>query len=204
MTHIKEVLQRTPPPILYHYTTQQGLLGIIGNKDIWATHTQYLNDIREYRHALDLVTEELSTRSLAATDDATIKYLTAMKKLISLNLESINVCVCSFSENGDVLSQWRAYGGAASGFAIGFAGSALREISGEYGWLVPVLYDEDQQRQLVRTLMDDVFEEIREEDSHPEAHRSFTDDLVTAATGNLLPYLHRYAPILKHKSFAEE
>jgi len=33
--------------------------------------------------------------------------------------ETMNVCVCSFSERGDVLSQWRAYSGAA-GFSIGF------------------------------------------------------------------------------------
>ena len=48
-----------PPAILYHYTTQQGLLGIIRDKEIWASHTQYLNDAREFRHALDLIKEEL-------------------------------------------------------------------------------------------------------------------------------------------------
>lgn len=49
--HVKEILNRTPPAILYRYTTQRGLLGIISSKEIWATHTQYLNDAREFRHA---------------------------------------------------------------------------------------------------------------------------------------------------------
>ena len=113
MGNVKEILRRTPPPILYHYTTQQGLLGIISDKEIWASHTQYLNDVREFRHALDLVKEEISAmKSEAATNELSRKCLTAMEESVLSGLESINVCVCSFSERGDVLSQWRAYGGA--------------------------------------------------------------------------------------------
>jgi len=121
-----------------------------------------------------------------------------MKEALFMGIESINVCVCSFSEGADVLSQWRAYAGRASGFSIGFAGSFLRAVSDEQDfWLVPVLYEEVEQRQLIRTLLLDVLEESvkkraeAEEDIHPR-------------TGNLVTYLNRYAPILKHKSFSEE
>ena len=34
-------------------------------------------------------------------------------------MESINVCVCSFSEKGDILSQWRAYGDGVAKFQSG-------------------------------------------------------------------------------------
>ena len=60
MVSVKEILFRQPPEILYHYTGQKGLLGIIGKKEIWASHTQYLNDQREFRHAMELVRDELS------------------------------------------------------------------------------------------------------------------------------------------------
>ena len=60
MASVKEILSRQPPKILYHYTDQEGLLGIIGKKEIWASHTQYLNDQREFRHAIELVQDELS------------------------------------------------------------------------------------------------------------------------------------------------
>ena len=33
--------------------------GIIKDRKIWATHTQYLNDRREFLHAVDLVREEI-------------------------------------------------------------------------------------------------------------------------------------------------
>lgn len=181
---------------MYHYTTQQGLLGIVRDKEIWASHTQYLNDVREFRHALELVKEELSAKRQAAADEFASKCLVAMQETIDSGMESVNVCVCSFSEQGDSLSQWRAYGGAASGFAIGFSGTSLRKISDDQqGWLAPVVYDEVKQRILVRKLLDDVLEE----------NRKVLDNQEPRPTGgNLGAYLSRYAPILKHKSFQEE
>ena len=197
MGNVKEILRRKPPRILYHYTTQQGLLGIIRDKGIWASHTQYLNDVREFRHALDLVKEELSAMNReGATNELSQKCLVAMETSILSGLESINVCVCSFSEQGDVLSQWRAYGGATSGFAVGFSSTFLREMSDKYGWLVPVIYDEGQQRLLVRTLLGDVLKE--------NLKKFGNDEEESPEGGNLIAYLYRYAPILKHHSFSEE
>jgi hypothetical protein len=40
---LSEVFEKEPSGPLYHYTTQSGLLGIIWQREIWATHTQYLN-----------------------------------------------------------------------------------------------------------------------------------------------------------------
>ena len=197
MTHVKEILERKPPAILYHYTTQQGLLGIIGDKEIWASHTQYLNDVREFRHALDLVREEAATMHDEGDRDEYARYcLAIMQDALLPGMEDINVCVCSFSEKGDMLSQWRAYGESASGFAIGFLGAYLREVSQEHGWLVPVIYDEGRQRLLVRTLLEDVLAE--------HLKLSAKEREQSQPGGNLWTYLHRYAPILKHKSFQEE
>lgn len=199
MGNAKEILSREPPPTLYHYTTQQGLLGIIRDKEIWASHTQYLNDVREFRHALDIFKEELSAmKSEPGRDEQAAKCLSAMEVVISLGMESVNVCLCSFSERGDVLSQWRAYGGATSGFAIGFSGTALRGMSERHGWLVPAIYDQDQQRSLVRTLLQDV---LAEDMKKLGDHRAEQPDINIK---NLLEYIPRYAPILKHHSFVEE
>src|SRR5262249_828164 len=58
-TILNEALSRKPEKPLYHYTTQAGLMGIIKDRQIWATHTQYLNDRREFLHAVDLVRREI-------------------------------------------------------------------------------------------------------------------------------------------------
>ena len=36
---LNSVLSEKPPAILYHYTTQKGLLGIVQSKKIWAPTT---------------------------------------------------------------------------------------------------------------------------------------------------------------------
>src|SRR5258706_7645255 len=105
--NVKEILTRTPPDTLYHYTTQEGLLGIIRSKQIWASHTQYLNDEREFRHAIEVVKEELIGMNQGAPSAQVRKRLKEMEQSIE-GIESVNVCVCSFSAIGDLLSQWRA------------------------------------------------------------------------------------------------
>ncbi len=200
--NVKEILDRHPPDILYHYTTQNGLLGIINAKEIWASHTQYLNDFREFGHAIDIVKEELSPMKQGTLDDDQAELLREMEEALMKGIEGINVCVCSFSADGDVLSQWRAYGGGASGFSIGFSGAFLRAVSDRLNfWLVPVLYNEDEQRVLVRTLLQDVLaENLQRAKTTPDGF----DELRHVPGGNLVAYLNRYAPILKHSSFSEE
>src|SRR5713226_3624475 len=155
---LNEVLCRRPNKPLYHYTGQTGLLGIIGEKQIWATHTPYLNDRREFMHAVDLVREEIS-ELLTSSDHQTRTILQEMKDGIS-GIESMNVCVCSFSEERDSLSQWRAYGSGTSGFAIGFPPDFLSEATEKAGWyLAPCIYDPSDQRTLIRSLVEEVLEQ---------------------------------------------
>jgi hypothetical protein len=102
--NVKEILHRPPPPILYHYTTQQGLLGIINNQEIWATHTQYLNDSREFCHATELMREEVSAMEKEPrVPEASREDLATMHEWLSGGSESVNVCVCSFSQNGNAV-----------------------------------------------------------------------------------------------------
>ena len=203
MASVKETLFRQPPEILYHYTGQEGLLGIIGKKEIWASHTQYLNDQREFRHAVELVRDELS-QMVRQADTQAGPFVEEMNQgmLEHDGMESINVCVCSFSEAGDILSQWRAYGDGVAKFSIGFSGALLRQVSGQMdSWLVPCLYREGKQRALVRALLEDVLKEnmarVPQDDVENEG-------MYLPRGGNLIAYLNRYAPILKHETFSEE
>ncbi len=193
---LTEVLEKKPPNVLYHYTTQAGLLGIIQHREIWATHTQYLNDQREYLHAVDIVQEEIHAFVERTTDSDTGETLEAMDADVE-GIESMNVCVSSFSEVGDSLPQWRAYGAATSGYAIGVKGARLAELTAKLDFfLAPCIYDRSEQRALVRALVEEVVEENLERRKQPGRHMP--------PGGNLCAYLHRYAPILKDPSFSEE
>jgi hypothetical protein len=198
MSNTREILEPNPPQVLYHYTTLAGLLGIIATRDIWANHTQYLNDKREFRHAIDVIKEEIALMKNMIEHAPHKARLDEMETAIQ-GLGSMNVCVCSFSEQPDMLSQWRAYGEGA-GFCIGFSGAFLKALSKENDcWLVRCIYDEAEQRAWMQTLTKDVIQEhlVRNVDD-------LDDEGWSVPGGNLVAYLNRYAPILKHKSFAEE
>jgi hypothetical protein len=108
-----ECSQQEPPEILYHYTGQNGLLGITEKAELWATKVQYMNDAAEWGVSLDLARQRLE--ALLADDTSTRSSKAACMALRRslAGLEQINIFASCFCENGDLLSQWR--GMAAAG-----------------------------------------------------------------------------------------
>jgi len=177
---------------LFHYTTQTGLLGIIKGKEIWATHTQYLNDRREFRHALSVFRDELVT--LRTNDADRAKCFHGASLNLADDLSLTNVCVASFSEEPDSLPQWRAYGGGA-GFSLGMPGEHLRAlVDTENGFLVRCVYDAAKQREIARALLEEVADQIIAGETSK----------FQPSGGNLTAYLFRFAPLFKHDSFSGE
>lgn len=155
MSLLDEIISNTPDVPLFHYTNQEGFLGIIKNKEIWASHTQYLNDQKEYIHAIDLVKDVIDNVKQNYPSELEQRILDEMKEGINGN-ESMNVCVCSFSEDPDSLSQWRAYGGS-SGFSIGFDSTFLKSVISKHNFkLAPCLYTESEQTLLLEAVVDKV------------------------------------------------
>jgi hypothetical protein len=116
--------QSPPPPILYHYTSMEALLSIMSSGRIRATHIRYLNDVSEAEWMWTAVLERLSQIRASVEDETRIERATSL--LAMLNEKRIpNDFVASFSENGDDLSQWRAYCPGGAGFSIGFDSEAL-------------------------------------------------------------------------------
>jgi hypothetical protein len=204
---LDDVLSRVPEKTLYHYTTQVGLLGIIDKEEIWATHTQYLNDTKEYQHAVDVITDVILQREVLASGDAK-RVLRDMTEA-ARQAGSMNVCVCSFSEGRDSLSQWRSYCGGTSGFAIGFNPRHLVEVAkrAEF-FLAPCIYDPGQQFALMEALVDRVVEQnvtrLHKGEKLVCENRGDYKDVMVPQGGSLLALLHRYAPILKDAAFSEE
>ncbi len=108
-----------PPPVLYHYTTWKGLIGILTSKEIWASHHAALNDREETTYARNLLREY--ARGLGGTPG--LQILKRIK-----GKASKHVMVASFSEENDLLSQWRAYGDRGCGVSVGFRSEELRRL----------------------------------------------------------------------------
>jgi DUF2971 family protein len=109
-------MSKQPDDYLYHYTTPEGLMGIVKNQELWATSVFFLNDIAEFKHGIELGRDHLEAlfNNTEKTKDTTIY-------------------VCSFSEEPDDLSQWRAYC-PMGGFAIGFPKERLWKLAGHRGY----------------------------------------------------------------------
>lgn len=130
------------PDIIYHYTTLEGLKGIIESNSIWLSDYSYLNDATEIQHGIKLV-------SLVASEMIEAPKYASSKELIQSwinNIEKVQhrVCIASFSSDGDSLSQWRSYGNIAIGFnsnlTIGYASET---------YFRPVEYDAHIQKKLI-------------------------------------------------------
>jgi hypothetical protein len=126
ITHVDNRNQRN---LLYHYTTQTGLLGIVKKKQMWATHHQYLNDTQEFLHAKGLFCAEIEKRLSSASPGSEIRLvLEEMRSAVNRDNENVGWYVASFSEDEDSLSQWRAYGGPTSGFQLNSASEGRTEL----------------------------------------------------------------------------
>jgi len=137
--------------LLYHYTTQEGLLGIIESGMLWATHVQFLNDEMEFKLGLRRfeecllapevqgLIEQMLRLTFAHSSQTSESYLPERERYNTLLLHPLKTlptyCV-SFTaqaassdstraDAGDDLSQWRGYSGGSGGFAIGFDRKAL-------------------------------------------------------------------------------
>lgn len=196
---IEQLFEESPPDILYHYTTQDGLLGIVNSGSIWATHTKYLNDSREFHYALDAVRDVLQSKIKISLDEERTEILNAMLDMLELvnsSAEAINIFVCSFSQVNDSLSQWRAYGGPTSGFALGFGGSALTAAALRHGfYLAKCIYEKSLQLGLISQLIEDLLQ-------HELDRRR--NDSIGFPRFNFIETLYRCAPVFKDVHYSAE
>jgi hypothetical protein len=132
--------------------------------------------------------------------------LNKMREMLTRSPEGINICVCSFSESRDSLSQWRAYGGS-SGFAIGISQQVLKAaVERQKFSLAKCIYDPATQLDIVKALVGEVLDEYVSKDPGIEGWDLNGEDaqMFWDTGGNLLNYLYRYAPMLKDRAFEEE
>lgn len=149
-----------PEQILYHYTDQTGFLGIFSNEEIWATKIQYLNDTKEFALGLDITAEELKKSHLNKSPMSNDREFISSLIEETENIRSCNICVCSFSENKDLLSQWRGYSKGQGGYSIGFKKSILEEkLKNKNTHFDKCIYDEKVYKKRIKRIINEAIDE---------------------------------------------
>jgi len=182
-----------PPESIYHYTTQRGILGIIETREMWATQVHFLNDKNEVFLTFKLLERELKKQIGKAQNQPTKKLLTAIKNHLP-RIDQGHICIASFCEVGDLLSQWRGYGNQGKGYAMGFNLKELtRNAKRQHFVLWPCVYSPSVQLELVTYLIDSWCQEFSKKQLSHETMVNMIDNSVC-----------QLAPIIKDESFSEE
>jgi hypothetical protein len=153
------------PKLIFHYTNDVGLHGILSSGKIWLTDVAGLNDPSELQHGVDVAFEELSS-AVNQKNKLEAQFATDFQAALTNRATAISQnFVCCFSTVGDELSQWRAYADNARGFAIGFDGEELEtafcDQKDEIGrQTFPVSYLDQDLRDIHRKLIAAVLPEV--------------------------------------------
>jgi hypothetical protein len=183
-TDIPDALSERPSGLIYHYTTQSGLLGIIEHREIWATHFRHLNDTQEFHHAWKLLRDRLSTSSRPSASQL-------LEAITNGHPDPGEMFVASFSEKRDSLPQWRAYAHSEPGYSLGFHADEAQMVLPHYLYMVRCVYGDAEQRKTVDDHVNTVLTDPPE------------DSLELAMRLNLSGF-NVLALSLKDKSFEEE
>jgi hypothetical protein len=152
-------IQGDAPEMLYHYTDVAGLVGILSSASLWATNLRFMNDAEELAHSWRLMLEVLREAKSRAESPAQFELIEEIERAAQSEWVGYpDLYATSFTENGDLLSQWRAYGSSGGGYAIGFDAERLVRPDSRHTqpvrFLNRVIYDEKSQLRVLRATAD--------------------------------------------------
>lgn len=104
---------------LYHYTTLDGLMGIIDTRSLWCSHVRTLNDPSEIQYGKKLVTDQMDKYIIDIKDKVIIDLFEQLKMLTSGFEILFHIFVGCFCQNNNLLSQWRNYSAQGGGYNVG-------------------------------------------------------------------------------------
>lgn len=180
----------TNDPVLFHYTSHQNLLSIAQTKMLWATNIHFLNDSEEFKNAL-AITRNCIGEAKKGKDPKTSKFLDNLMAKID-TIAELNIHIISFTANGDLLSQWRAYC-SSGGVSVGFKYNDLLTLAIKNSFsLRKCIYDDHQKKEIIHEVINLHLEFFKKLESEEILFNGF------------IGLLAKIAPCFKHQAFHEE
>lgn len=187
-------------PVLHHYTSGTGLLGIVESDSIWATLIHSLNDANEFGHAITEAKVYMFNLRRRSTDPIENAINATLAECLE-TIESLSVYVACFSGMEDSLGQWRGYCPPGFGYSIGLFLEELRRIARPQGFeLHECIYDHKEQRRIIEYWVLDAVKNLRANlplGTDPVAH-------VRKNCHNYFSSFVAFAPTLKNSAFKDE
>jgi hypothetical protein len=195
------LVEKQLPSVIYHYTTREGLLGILNEGFLWATDIRYLNDSNEFELAKKVLFEVMDKPNGVPFNKNEKKVLDGIKHWMEKTSDQLHSYVCSFSEKEDLLSQWRGYTKPGDGYAIGFFTNDLKALLKKPTFSLEYCrYEKIAQKELVERFLRDV---IRSPSFKPVMANNCYESSMNLFFEHLPPFMS-IAPLIKDESFKEE
>lgn len=190
---------------LYHYTTPQGLVGILENQKLWATEYSFLNDASELNYGMTLSIELLEKEIQKDSNDTLDKYLLLVKNAMENKQEINDFYITSFSEHKDLLSQWKGYGQNGQGFSLGFDFKEFtrwkrEDILDIFIYIQPVVYNVEEQKNELKQIYKNLIKHI----FTLESNKSLTDEKFYSIASCTVNFIKLKSIFFKSDSFQEE
>ena len=205
LTELRYKLYRArPPKLLYHYTSIEGLKGIVDSKSLWASNIHFLNDAHEIGHAIGLLRGQVQSR-IPDAHGAAGKLLEQLNQYLHpANFKQDLMFVVSFTECDDDLSQWRGYCKTGTGVCAGFESEHLSHQANAQTFLIGrCIYELAQQQEIITFVLDSI---LKSAAANPTAESNKADPSQT-----FFDFFRQFqipllltAALLKHRAFINE
>lgn len=139
-----EYLEFNQPTEIFHYTSAEGLCGILTRKLFFASDLFCLQDPSEFQYGKSVLMGVLQTRSDAVSQSLWADL--SEHPLFPHKGKNWSVYSVSFCGTKDLLGQWRGYGGAA-GYAVGVRLTAVLKHPQRFT-VLRMLYNPEKQQQV--------------------------------------------------------
>ena len=108
--------------IIYHYTSTEGILGILDKSEFWVTKSDFLNDISEINYTFDLFEENFLNK--IKNENVRTRMISQFRSELDKDRALYNkvlydTYIISFSTNQDNLLLWSEFTGKM-GYNLGF------------------------------------------------------------------------------------
>lgn len=159
ISKIEDSIRLDVPNVVYHYTTNIGIIGILKTGKLWMSDLFHMNDPMELEYGIARAKRMATVkviRGLVTDRDFKNSRIANCLDIIRKNLNEdvfirdVPVFVASFCGKKDLLSQWKGYSNSCGGYSIGISRECL-EREDRYV-LGRVIYDIDKQAELLSTV----------------------------------------------------
>jgi hypothetical protein len=132
----------TPPPVLYHYTSESSLIGIIQSGRFWASNLQNQNDVAGVRYAAAVLRAHVERFRAHDYRNNACELFAAMRPHLELTGDS-KLYTISLVTDGDCENLWRLYGDRGAGCSLAFPTASILDWADDW-YLLRVCYSDDE------------------------------------------------------------